>query len=54
MVIPTWVHTKDYLVGRELEKDISSLLEWLSVLVALLILWGAAIFARNRHDRLLE
>jgi hypothetical protein len=51
IVVAAWPYTKDKLVGLDLDKDIASVLKWLSVVGSLLVLSGAGILARNRARR---
>lgn len=49
IVVSDWFNTKDKLVGLYLDKDVESLVKWLSVPGFLLVLSGAGVFFRNRN-----
>ena len=53
IVVSYWLNTKDNLVGRAIDRDVESLVEWLLIPGSLLVLSGAGIFlgsrARHRH-----
>jgi hypothetical protein len=49
VVRPDWRYTKDHLVGRELDDDIASIVKWLFLFGAVLVVWGTGILVRSRH-----
>ena len=53
LVVSDWIYTKDHIVGLALDKDVASVLQWLSIAGSVLVLSGAAIFARSRLLRVL-
>jgi hypothetical protein len=48
IVVSDWFNTKDKLVGLDLDKDVESLVKWLSIPGLLLVVSGAGVFFVNR------
>lgn len=48
LVVSDWFNTKDKLVGLYLDRDVASLVTWLSIPGLFLVVVGAGIFFANR------
>jgi hypothetical protein len=51
IIVGDWFHTKDKLVGVDLDEDIDSLAKWTSIIGCLLIMVGTGIFIRGHIYR---